>query len=409
MTNSANTWIILLAIFITISGNMAEENQQKYDPIIGFADDYFFWKEGLRFRVIEGVSFGFGGRFVYDTFSMDIDRNLVDEDLENFNTPRAVRFNATGTFKDIFRFKAEIDFADTDGLDFEFKSNYLFFRDPIYKMFQLQIGYAREPFGLEELTSARFTTFMERALNTFNPGRNLGFTLSAHYQKRILFAIGLFNDQSGDNPPTFSSDSEALTTRLCGLVYKNSEAEYWHLGIAYSFRKPRDNNAEFDTRPDGKFGLDVITTGIIEDVDTVQLFGLESAFIQHNFSIQAEFVSAYVKHNENDHFWGAYIYCSYFFTGESRRYKPLSGKFTEIIPLNPMGKSWDSFGAIELTARYSHINLDSGEFNETMNNVTLGLNWYLTTYARITTNYIFSYVNTQDANHILGIRFQVYW
>ncbi|BBM84215.1 OprO/OprP family phosphate-selective porin [Candidatus Uabimicrobium amorphum] len=409
MIRPVNIWTII-GLLLVVPFSMAQENQHtSYDPVVGFADDYIFWNEGLRFGVRDKISFGFGGRFVYDAFSKDIDRDLVDQDVENFDGQRAMRVNLTGKFKDIFRFKAEIDFADTKGFqDFEFKSNYLFFRDPIYKIFQFQIGYIREPFGLEELTSARFTTFMERALEAFNPGRNLGFIASIHYD-RVLFSIGLFNDQSGDNPPSLSDDSETITARLCGLVYRNSKTDFWHLGAAYSYRRPRDNIVEFDARPDAKFGLDFIDIGDIENVDAVQLIGLESSWVKNNFSIQAEFMSAYVRHNENDHFWGAYVYCSYFVTGESRRYKSYSGKFGEIFPINPLGKSWDSFGAVELTARCSHISLDSGEFNETMSNVTLGLNWYLTTYLRITTNYIFSYINNSEPNHIMGVRFQIYW
>jgi phosphate-selective porin OprO/OprP len=73
-------------------------------------------------------------------------------------------------------------------------------------------------------------------------------------------------------------------------------------------------------------------------------------------------------------------------TGEARAYNTVQGAFREVIPKRPVFSG--GYGAIELVARYSDIDLDSelihgGKFKR----FTPMVNWYLTDYLRLVATY----------------------
>ena len=72
----------------------------------------------------------------------------------------------------------------------------------------VRIGHFKECFGLEQLTSDNYTTFMERSVDdegAFVPGRNDGImAFNWTENQRATWAIGVFTNQTGyDQPPTF--------------------------------------------------------------------------------------------------------------------------------------------------------------------------------------------------------------
>ena len=104
-------------------------------------------------------------------------------------------------------------------------------------------------------------------------------------------------------------------------------------------------------------------------------------------SIQGEYIATEVKREngfENAAFDGAYIYASWFLTGESRPYKAKKGKFGRVKPI-----SKDGFGAWEVAMRYSTLDLNDGVITGgEMDNITFGLNWYANPNVRFMANYI---------------------
>ena len=82
---------------------------------------------------------------------------------------------------------------------------------------------------------------------------------------------------------------------------------------------------------------------------------------------------------------GYYGQISYFITGESRKFKNSYSGFNRVKPKNNFGKSGK--GALELAARMSKMDLSKVSMGA-LNDITVGLNWYLNPNTRVMINYV---------------------
>lgn len=116
---------------------------------------------GLKVESQDGAfKFQVGGRVMVDTAIYDKDKTSLGSAAEI----RRARLFAKGTVYNDWFYKAQIDFASDD--------------------VKITIGNQKEPFSLEELTSSKYITFMERGLpNAFSPGRDIGISASTHGEK----------------------------------------------------------------------------------------------------------------------------------------------------------------------------------------------------------------------------------
>ena len=321
---------------------------------------------------------------------------------------RRARFYISGLIYGNVDYKLQFDFADGSAV---LKDAFLGIRD--LPVGYLKMGHFKEPFGLEELTSSKYITFLERALPVaFAPSRNTGFMLSSTaYDKRMTWAAGVFRD-TGSTGSTGSDTSEGgynLTGRVTALPwYEEKGAKLLHVGAAYSFRNPKDTLA-YDSEPEAHLAPDFVETGSLT-VDKVGLLGLESALVYGPFSVQGEYMMADVDGKDgssNPTFDGFYVQGSYFLTGEHRNYSTSSGAFSRVKPKENY-KYGAGLGAWEVAARYSQIDLsDSGVSGGRLKDITLGLNWYLNPNMRIMWNYVRSKLDgVGDANLAL-MRLQI--
>ena len=116
-----------------------------------------------------------------------------------------LRLQAAGEFWYNIDYKLEVEFVTTTRP--AFKDVYFTVKELPWVQ-NVRIGHFKEPFGLEQLTSDRFTTFMERSMcdeGFIVPGRNIGVMLFGQSEnERATFALGCFLNQHGvDNPPLF--------------------------------------------------------------------------------------------------------------------------------------------------------------------------------------------------------------
>lgn len=371
----------------------------------------------LNITLAEDVTVKVGGRLFYDwgwfsgddpTYNTEPTPSGTTPELEDGTEFRAARLFAEGTLFEKINYKAEFDFTDgTDSPDF--KDVFMALKET--PAGEIKVGHFKEPFGLEQLTSARFITFMERGLPTaFAPDRNNGAQFSDHNgNKTITWAAGAF--KTTDDIATDVGDGEyGYTARVTGTPWYEDEGEdVFHLGAGASYRT--DDEVRFRARPEANLLNRPADTGAIAADDTM-IVGGEVAWVGGPLSAQAEYmltdVSASTGGQDGD-FSGYYAFLSWFVTGEHRTYKQSTGTFDRVKPQENFLAGGP--GAVEVALRYSMIDLDDGAaYTDEMADITGGINWYLNPNTRIMLNAIHSEFESgaiDDSADLLMVRFQV--
>lgn len=344
---------------------------------------------------------------------------------------RRVRLYASGDAFHVIDYKLQMDFADTDeanqgsvadadGTGFgpsrvnellqstAFKDVYVTIKE-LPCIGHVRIGHYKEPFGLEQLTSSKHISFLERSVSdegAFVPGRRIGVMAFNHTEnERLTWAIGAFRNEleNGAEPPRrFDDDGgTALTMRCTFLPWYDEATEgrgLLHLGTGYSYRDLDDDTYRFRARPESHIAPYVVDTGNIANVPDVQLFNAEAALVYGPLSVQSEYFHAEVTREgfADPAFDGGYVFVSYFLTGEHRMYDRTKGVFTRTKPFENFflvrtcdGRLACGKGAWEVLYRYSYMDLnDAGIHGGLISDHTIGLNWWLNPYTRMMWNYV---------------------
>lgn len=382
----------------------ALEKKQKAEA--GPTDFRVYWKEGLNFDSQDGnFKLKIGGRLQNDWFwsgeDDDIKSNIGEqEDGVEF---RRARIYFSGLIYDNVEYKLQFDF---EGGTAHFKDAYLALTD--FPLGTLQMGHFKEPFSLEELTSSKYLTFLERALpNVFAPSRNTGFML--HHvasDQRMTAAVGLFRD-TDDYGDSIDDGGYNATARITALpIYKDKGASLLHLGAAYSYRNP-DDSVRYRQRPEAHLANYFVDTSSFAS-DQVNLLGLEAAWVNGPLSVQGEYMRADADRigGSDVSFDSYYVQTSYFLTGEHRNYKTSEAAFSRIKPKNNYSYG-GGLGAWEVAARYSQLDLNDSNINGgKLDDITAGLNWYLNPNTRIMWDYVYADKDKVGQANMLMMRLQ---
>jgi len=370
------------------------------------ADDelVWSWKNGLRMKSADGeMEFKFGGRIFFDSFWRGADdelraAGLSTEDGTEFG---AARLFIEGSIEDYF-FKGEYDFAG----DPDLKDVYIGRRDVIGSA-DVKAGHFKEPFSLQNLTSARFTTFIERGLsNALGEGRNSGISAyDSIADDRLTWAVGVFRP-TNDLGSGQADGNYAFSGRLAGAVIQSEEGDpLLHAGLSVSVR---------DVDMIG-YDSELADTGTLP-ADGLNLLGLEVASVMGPVHASAEYVmiDADLTGGADDPTFGAYyVQVGWFLTGEHRGYKASAAAFDRTVPNQSWTRKSKGFGAVEVAARYANLDLnDSGVNGGELDDITLGLNWYLNSNMRIMLDYAMTDIDTAGADGTLDallLRFQADW
>lgn len=386
------------------------------------------WDNGINVdRNDDAVKIKFSGRIHFDWGGIRPDSDLRrnekngvygDNALKGDGVEfRRARISTSGTLWDNYLFKAQYDFAESDS---DFTDVYLGVQNiPIIGT--VLVGQMREPFSIEVRTSSNYITFMERSLPAiaFTPRRNSGIRAdNTLLNKHMTWSLGAFyGDTNDDGDSNFDDATNAdLTFRLTGLpVYRDKGENLFHLGLGYShqFRDEGKTTARYRTRPESHLtNARLVDTGRI-DLDSANLLNPELAVVWGPLSLQGEYFWTNLSSNATNDpaFQGAYLYGSWFITGEHRPYSTSSSRFGRVIPNGNFFNN--GLGAWELAARWSWVDLtdklvEGGEEN----NLTFGVNWYLNPNYRLMFNYVHADVKDRadaedGSTDIFQMRFQV--
>lgn len=377
------TLMLFVVLFTGISAVVtAEENKDK-DKEGKITTD-----EGILILQSKDGSFKYmlDARLYLDAAVYNEDEDVID--LHSGSEIRRMRFAIKATLWKHWRAEIDFDFA---GNEVDIKDAYMAYAGVENMLFK--VGQFRSPFSLEELTTSRYISFIERGLpNAFPTGRLLGFGVYK-WGRNWQAAFGVFNQEAGDIDEEEGENSDE------GLAYVGRFTiapllkghNVLHLGGSYAY-KTTDAFTEkmrFRGYDESKISkIRFLSTGKVKDVDHVSMIGLESVLQFGPLHIQGEYMNAAVSRladsDEPDYkLSGGYVFASFFLTGDSMPYYADQGEFGRVKPKR-------KGGAFELLARYSWLDLndlENGIEGGKGNNVTLGLNWYMNPNCKLMLNY----------------------
>lgn len=325
----------------------------------------------------DGWSFKPFGRIQADAGVVELPDGLRLE--EGFGSElRRVRIGAGGDIPGGFGYKIEGDFA---GGETELTDAIITYD---HGDLTLTAGQHNNFQSLEELTSSRFSSFIERAAFTdaFGFERRLG--LSAQYGSGdILLQAGLFSDNAADLPgKNWSFDARAVYMPMIG------DTQLHVGGSLHRADQEADDVLRYRQRPLVHFTSErLIDTGSFV-VESEFGAGLELAAISGPLHFAGETYWNSVDRPgavSDPTFFGGYAEIGYFLTqGDSRGYK--GGKFDRTRPAAPLGEG--GIGAVQLNLRYDYLDLaDEGFAGGRQNGYLASLVWVPTDYTRLMLNY----------------------
>jgi phosphate-selective porin OprO/OprP len=360
-------------------------------------------------------------------------------DLQNYFEFRRLRIGIEGEAYGVYEYELEVDFEPENNFTVRnaagtgsvtIGSEAVSLKDAHVSLLEVPVlgmarfGHFKQPFSLEELTSANYISFMERGLpNAFSPGRDVGTAAFNHDEaETTTWGYGVFFNDVDDVTKQRIDDQQGVNVaaRMTWLPYVSQEGRYLvHVGGGAIFADVSDDSITFSTRPETHEEDNFLSTGALA-AENFLVSNAELAVVWGPLSFQTEMFGLWTDGAgtaPNDQYWGAYAYASYFLTGENRAYRRTTGSFHRMIPftnfwiVNTASGRCAGWGAWEMLARWSYLDLDdrgatSGGRGQ-LNDVTVGLNWYWTPHTRWMVNYIHAFGDRADVGQndtdILGL------
>jgi phosphate-selective porin OprO/OprP len=353
-----------------------------------------------------GWSFKPRGRIQYDVGYVENPNDAIVTRNLGFNTRvRRIRLGAEGAIPGDFGYKFEMDFANsTVGF-----GDAILTYTPKGKPWYVTIGNHETLDGLEQITSSRFISFLERAQmnDAFGNTRRIGVSLGlVDRTNTARLNAGIFAAHSIDGG--FDNDGWIAAARatyspqaLGGMLHLGANVQHREFQsnngatLSNSVGAPSTNQqARYRARP-------FLQTTDVRFVDTGNfaakgdnIYGIELAGIFKSLHVAGEAqltrvnaysagdtatgldafpTTAFFVPSGNPSFFSWYAEAGYFLTGETRGYKNerLGGQWDRTKVLKPFSKG--GWGAVQLNARYDYLDLTTGDLQQGFtNNFTTG-------------------------------------
>ena len=215
-----------------------------------------------------------------------------------------------------------------------------------------------------------------------NAGAQVG---RAVLDQRATWRFGLFTDGVGEDFGDAAGDYGRAIVRFTGLPFYQASpddsgvARLLHLGLSANLLYSSSRAVRYRSRPESHLAPHVVDTGDIE-ADEALVVGAEAAWVTGPFSLQGEYLHSWVREQDGavPGFDGVYGSASWLLTGESRRYDRTEGMFGRVFPKRNFAFGQGGWGAWEVAARYSFVNLDAGDVHGgRLSMLMVGVNWYV--------------------------------
>jgi phosphate-selective porin OprO and OprP len=285
-------------------------------------------------------------------------------------------------------------------------------------------GYMDLPYTLDEATSSNDIVFMERASSGII-AQNIAAgdfrsTFGARwYDDRFWVGAyatgptaGAIHSASSTNP-NGTTEQVGAVARAAGQLISGNDYSL-HIGGEgeWLIRAPRDEITGAQTltlsdRPELRLDpTSLISTGALAGVSGAQVYSGEAAGTYGPLFVQGEYFWYNVDRNNivglpSVKFDGGYAQASYVLTGETHRYNTASAAYNGIVPANPFSLTGGGWGAWEIGARVSTMNLNdqlataNGVAGGRQTVYTAALNWYVNRNVRFMFDYLHGDITKQ--------------
>ncbi|NJN05249.1 MAG: hypothetical protein HC814_00935 [Rhodobacteraceae bacterium] len=297
--------------------------------------------------------------------------------------------------------------------EFYLENSYLRFHNVGF-LGDLQLGQFQVPMGLVNYGSSRDMMFMESAspLQALAPGVNAGVPSGAPDARRARHLGGRsFHRRGGDDFGDATKGFGRMVARMTGLPIYDFDPQspgrqrLLHLGLSGSLLYAGDSTVRFRSRPESHLAPYVVDTGEIAAEGSYGA-GVEAAWVQGPLCVQGEFLHTWVRGADGVHesFHGLYASVNWFLTGESRPYDRKKGIFDRVVPRQNFNFGEGGWGAWELTARCSYLDLDDGNIDGgRLSMLMAGVNWHLHSHVKWRFNYGFGHVTQAGDGDSLNV------
>jgi phosphate-selective porin OprO/OprP len=204
-----------------------------------------------------------------------------------------------------------------------------------------------------------------------------------------------------------------LAIRVTGLpVWQAEEGEERMLlvGFSYARRLNITDPVRFATRPESTLAPIVADTGLIVNADNLDRGGVEVAWSDGRLTVQSEIVYSRVNRRtlKRLEFWGGYAQASWLLSDDRRHYGRRAGAFGRIVPRRRFSPGNGHWGAFELAARLSGLDLDDDAVHGgRVIDATFGVSWFPYTRVRLAANYVLSHRLGEGTANIFQARLQL--
>jgi phosphate-selective porin OprO/OprP len=389
------------------------------------------WRGGPEFSN-DDVSFKMRGRLLVDAVFQEVDRSgpLTDFQTRNIRGRQAF-IGVEGKLNSKFAYKIEGGFVNGgtsswDDAVIEYKPT---------ETTSLMFGNIKAA-GLENLTSTRFTEFMDRGpygdmgvdsylLGAVVKTNGPDWTLTGAVQGNSLNSSDInqgcvANVQGGaavaGQGTTCNSKEQMVYTGRASYAPILTDDDKVHIAASVRYRERGNQSAfAYAIRPLTSFGTSgaYMTSSAIADKDTT--IAGEAAWVHGPVSVQAEYAD--IQYNtfagagiRDGHAKVGYVFATWSPTGETRNYDAAKGEFGRTKILNPITAG--GTGGIVLGLRYDYTDLSDAYTSSKSatnlagkyNGVTAGITYYPISYVRFMINYTDGKFNNPVANSDIHLK-----
>lgn len=384
--------------------NQLKKKQDKPDSKKGFT------------RVIDGRIY-FDSYNVMDQSGADVGSPDNFSDLKNWNGVRDARIGVKGEGFGILDYKVDLCFVEGTGSagnnsGVNFKDVWLGVKNvPLFEY--VRIGHYRIEDGVANMTGGTNTTFMDFDGRNFAMSRRIGISSRQLWmQDRLRFFAGLFYENDIVTNKRYSqqdNQGSIANFRLTYMPYisrgkdgKVDGKRFMMFGGHYSYVDVTKTNGLTPVRFRSRFaGLNI---GSVYDITmnaaNYHKFGLEFAAQNGPLALQGEaFANVYNDatiggYRKDRTVTGGYFEVRYFLTRDYRKFSAVNATWGGVdlkhnLELRKVNDSnfaeW--LGAWELAAKWSYtdvrkLDVPNGAACGSVNDLTVGLNWYWSAQAR---------------------------